>query len=139
MANSIIALDVGTKRVGVALADQNTKFPSPLITLINDDDIWENIADIINKQDVSRIVVGLPRSLSGDDTEQTKYCREFADKLVQLYDSPVVLQDEALTSHKAEEELRSKNKHFDKSAVDSLAATYILEDYLLSQNTGLKI
>jgi putative Holliday junction resolvase len=127
MASNIVSLDVGERRVGVAIASVIAKLPRPLTTLENTDDIWAQIDALATEHDAETIVVGLPRNLSGDDTAQTLYVRTFAEK---LSDYTVEFQDEALTSQKAEKELNGRGKPFAKGDIDALAATYILEDYL---------
>lgn len=127
--SSIIALDVGTVRVGIAMANTIARLPSPYKTLANTETIFDEIAAIITAEDVETVVVGLPRNLSGDDTDQTRYCRNFARQLEEY--STIELQDEALTSAKAESELKQVGKPYTKGDIDALAATYILEDYLM--------
>ncbi len=127
MASNILSIDVGERRVGVAIASVIARFPRPLTTLDNTDAIWQDIADLVVKEDVETIVVGLPRNLSGDDTAQTEYARAFAAKIENV---EIVFQDEALTSVKAEQELKAKGKPYGKGDIDALAATFILEDYL---------
>lgn len=127
MATSILSLDVGERRVGVATASLIARLPRPLTTLNNSPAIWEEVAQIAQDEDASTIVVGLPRNLSGEDTDQTRYVRDFAEHLSGF---DVIFQDEALTSQKAEKELASRGKPFEKGDIDALAATYILEDYL---------
>ncbi len=136
---NILALDVGERRIGVALANTLAKLPSPLTTIANNQETWQNLRSLIDEHGVTHLVVGLPRNLSGDDTAQTAYCREFAETLKEKFSLDVTLQDEALTSHKAEEELKSRKTGFDKAAVDALAATYILDDYLGEHYSGVSI
>lgn len=126
--SSILGLDVGEARVGVALANSVARLAGPYVTLANTDSIFEQIHDIIKKEAVELVVVGLPRNLSGEDTDQTRYCRSFGEQLTSF--TQVVFQDEALTSAQAEAELKARGKAYVKGDVDSLAATYILEDYL---------
>lgn len=130
MASKILALDVGGVRIGVAMADAELKFANPLTTLINDGAIWDTLAALIEENDVQTVVVGLPRSLQGHETPQTQICRNFAKSLSERLQIAVELQDEATTSVKAEAELRSRGKPYEKADIDALAATYILEDYL---------
>ena len=129
----ILALDVGEKRIGLAITSVIAKLPRPYNTINNEVGVWDKLTQIINNESIDMLVVGLPRNLDGGETEQTKYARTFATKLGHHVNLPVVLQDEALTSRKAEAELRSTSKQYDKGAIDSLAATYILEDYLAEQ------
>jgi putative Holliday junction resolvase len=126
--SSILGLDVGEVRVGVALANSVARLASPYLTLANTGSVIQQIHDIIDKESVDVVVVGLPRNLSGEDTDQTRYCRSFADQLTPFV--KVVFQDEALTSRKAEAELQARGKAYEKGDIDSLAATYILEDFL---------
>lgn len=124
------ALDVGAKRVGVAVANVHARLARPLTTVANDEKVWETLADICHQETVGTLVVGLPRGLDGQETDQTRYCRAFADEAEQRLGLPVSLQDEALTSYAAETELKDKGLPADRGDVDALAATYILEDYL---------
>lgn len=125
---SIIALDIGDKRIGVARAHEIARLPSPLCTITNNESAVDVIAKIVRDEEVSTIVVGLPRNLSGQDTGQTEVSRQFAARLSDL--ATIEYQDEALTSVKAEKELAARGKPFAKGDIDALAATYILEDYL---------
>ena len=126
----ILALDVGGTRIGVAAADAQLRFANPLTTLINDESIWDRVAALIQEHDVQMVVVGLPRGLEGQETPQTSICRDFAKELSERLKIAVSLQDEAATSLKAEAELNARGKPYEKSDIDALAATYILEDYL---------
>jgi putative holliday junction resolvase len=126
--SSIMALDIGEVRIGVALANSVVRLASPYLTLPNSDSVFEQIHDIIKQEAVDLVVVGLPRNLSSEDTDQTRYAVAFAEHLKPF--APIVFQDEALTSHKAEAELKARGKAYNKGDIDSLAATYILEDYL---------
>jgi putative Holliday junction resolvase len=131
--NNLLALDVGTKRIGVALASSIARMPHPLMTLDADaEDLLTQLAAIIKAEDVGLLVVGLPRGLEGQETAQTTLVRDFAASLAQ-FQLPVAFQDEALTSRKAEAELEARGRPYAKGDIDALAATYILEDYLLNQ------
>lgn len=125
-----MALDVGDKRIGVAVANVVAKLPRPLTTLENKSSIWEDLHQLIQQESVSEVVIGIPRGLEGQVTEQTRKVEEFVGSLKSEIKLPVHVQDEALTSVKAEEELSLKKVPHSKSAVDALAATYILEDFL---------
>lgn len=134
---TILGLDVGSKRIGVAIASTSVHFANPLATLDHNEDIWHQLKEIVVAQAVSQIVVGLPRGLEGQETAQTRSTRDFARTLKKELELPVELQDEALTSVKAEEELESRGKPYIKGDVDALAATYILEDYLVGQREAV--
>jgi putative holliday junction resolvase len=129
-SSSILALDVGTKRIGVAIADAIARLPRPLTTLQSGENILKQIADLAAEHNANEIVVGLPRGLNGQSTAQTTFTEEFARKLKQQTGILVHMQDEAVTSAQAEEELRQAGKSYSKGDIDALAATYILEDFL---------
>ncbi|HTE57713.1 MAG TPA: Holliday junction resolvase RuvX [Verrucomicrobiae bacterium] len=135
MEFNLIALDVGEKRVGVAAANTVARLANPLTTLVRDDSFWPELEKLLTIEQPSVILVGLPRNLSGDDTAQTTATRVFITELGQHTDVPIETQDEALTSRQAEAELQARGKQFAKADIDALAATYILEDYLRSQET----
>lgn len=138
MSKTIAALDVGTKRIGVALADGVARLPRPYTTLANDSALWQNLRQLLNECNVAILVVGLPRNLSGDDTAQTHYTQEFVARLQEAVDIPVHTIDEAGTSRQAQSELQAKKKPFNKAAIDALAAAYILEDFLATQQSIAK-
>jgi len=127
---TIVALDVGEKRIGVAIATIGVHFASPLTTLTNNETIWEQLSKLINDNNTGMFVVGLPRGMDGQSTAQTRSTEVFMQRLRAQIGLPVHPQDESVTSIKAEQELKSRGKPYEKGDVDALAATYILEDYL---------
>lgn len=131
--SSLIALDVGERRIGVAIANVVARLPRPLDTIINDSKTVESIKKLVERESAGQLVVGLPRGMDGQETEQTRIVRAFAEELARNIQIPIYLQDEALTSRLAEEELQVKFKHYDKTMIDALAAAYILEDFLNEQ------
>lgn len=131
--SSIMALDVGEKRVGVAVANSIARLPRALATLEQGDNFQQALQELIDQESVSTIVVGLPRGLNGQETAQTQVSENFAEALRRQTGLPVYMQDEALTSKKAEAELEKRGKKYQKGDVDALAATYILADYLAEQ------
>lgn len=127
---SVIALDVGEQRVGVGVASLQARFARPLVTLDNSDAFLAQLQKLIAEHDVSAIVIGLPRGLEGQSTDQTTYAKAFAKTIETRLGLPLYWQDEAVTSKKAEAELRARGKPYKKGDIDALAATYILEDFL---------
>ena len=126
----IAALDVGEVRIGIAMNPPGVSIAQPLMTIDNDAKVIETIASLISDHNVTTLVVGNPRNMQGNDTEQTRYVDGFVEKLKSNIDVPVFMQDEALTSVKAEEELKDRKSSYEKGDIDSLAATYILQDYI---------
>lgn len=133
MDNQILALDIGQKRIGVALANYLSRLPRPLVTLANDESFLSKLEEIVKENKVDKIVIGLPSNLSGEETTQTKETKKLAKIIGDKIKLDMVFQDEALSSVRAKEDLinRSKNKQLLKEEVDKLAACYILEDYLM--------
>ena len=83
-----------------------------------------------HEEHVVQLVIGLPRGLAGQHTQQTRDVETFGQQIGQALHLPVAWQDEALTSVQAEQELHDRGKPYQKADIDALAATYILEDYL---------
>jgi putative Holliday junction resolvase len=129
ITNSVLGLDVGEKRVGVAVASLEARLPRPLATLSRDDNFFAALQEIIDNNGATALVVGLPRNLEGESTRQTADVEDFVTQLIQHSKLPLQLVDEAVTSKKAEAELDAKGKPYVKGDIDSLAATYILDDY----------
>jgi putative Holliday junction resolvase len=128
--SSILALDIGGQRIGVAIANAVARLASPLTTIEHTADVMPVLGQLIKDNDVEVLVAGLPRGLSGQTTAQTQTIESFVAELEKHISVPVYMQDEAVTSKKAEEELRSRGKPYGKGDIDALAATYILEDFL---------
>lgn len=126
----LLGLDVGERRIGVAVGDSVGRLSSPLTTLTVDGLEIVRLQRLMLENDVTDIVVGLPRNMSGEETAQTELVRQFAVRRLGGFSQPVHFQDESLTSVKAEQELTNRKKPFAKGDVDALAATYILDDYM---------
>lgn len=127
---SIVALDVGTQRIGVAEANVIARIAHPFMTLQHTESIVQDIDALLVKQEAVALVVGLPRGLEGQETAQTRYVQDFVTALEKQVTVPIHWQDEAVTSQKAEAELNARKKPYSKGDIDALAAAYILEDYL---------
>lgn len=137
--NSVLALDVGGRRVGVAVASLEARLPRPLTTLLHDDNFASELAKIVESESIMALIVGLPRGLDGQETQQTVAIANFTKELKAKFDLPVHFQDEAVTSKQAEAELQARSKPYQRSDVDALAATYILEDWLAVQKESHEV
>lgn len=131
----LLGLDVGEKRIGVARAHLDAPFPGPLTTLENPDEFLTDIVRLVAQEGAAALVIGLPRGLNGQETAQTAWVRDFVARLQPQLDIPVYWRDEAVTSVRAEAELRGRGKPYQKADIDALAAVYILEDYI-KDNSG---
>ncbi len=127
---TILALDVGERRIGVAVANMAARLASPLTTLARGDTSFREIQDLIYEHDTVALVVGLPRGLDGQHTRQTIAVEEFKAALEHYVNVPVYWQDEALTSKQAEAELEARRKPYKKEDIDALSANYILDDFM---------
>lgn len=123
---SILALDVGDARVGVALANTIARIPAPLAIVENDEKVFDAIKDLVEKNNAQTIVVGLPRNMQGEETAQSKASRDFAEKLKQQLDLPITFADESLSTKRAENYMRKRPQ----GHLDDIAACFILEEYL---------
>lgn len=131
MPSNVLALDVGEKRVGAALARSEVRVPVTLKTLDRQAaDFWQQLSAVMQEHGVEQVVLGLPRGLEGQETAQTAYVRGFAREFSSRFHQPIHYQDEALTSVQSENILGASGKPYQKDEVDALAASLILSDYL---------
>lgn len=126
--NNLLALDVGTSRVGIARASMDARLPEPLDDIKNDDNFFNNIKNVIAEHKIDTLIVGLPRNMSGQETKQSEYVREFYANSLKKLNLPIIYQDETLSTVKAQEWIKRNN--YNKTSLDSVAAVIILEDYL---------
>lgn len=126
---SYVALDVGEKRIGVAVGDSAVRIAIAFDTIETDGSEIEQIARIIIDEKADVLIVGYPRNQSGEPTAQTTYVEAFAKGLTDIAPK-VVFQDESLTSVLAEQRLQSHKKPYTKGDIDALAAAMILQDYM---------
>lgn len=133
---SVLGLDVGNKRVGVAVATLAARMPRPLVTLERGESFFTELSDLVAREEAGVLVVGLPRNLEGSATAQTESVKAFVTELQKHIDLPVHLQDEAVTSKQAEAELQERRKPYVQGDIDALAATYILQDWLAEHPQG---
>jgi putative Holliday junction resolvase len=134
MTGRILALDLGKKRIGLAISDELGITAQGLETLqrttIREDLAY--LAQLASNRNVSLILMGLPLHMSGDESRQAVYTRDFAARLEKATRLPVKLWDERMTSIQAERVLRESGISIEKRAraVDRLAAVILLESYL---------
>lgn len=126
---SIVCLDVGEKRIGVAVADTAVRIAVAYDTIDVDGGELEAIVGVITNEKATIVVLGYPRNQSGEPTAQTRFVEEFSEKLKGIAPR-IVFQDESLTSVLAEQRLKSYKKPYTKGDIDAQAAVIILQDYL---------
>ena len=130
-----LGLDVGNRRIGVAVSDELGLTAQPVMTLErkrNHRDDLRSLGRLARKYEVAAIVVGIPLRLSGEESPQTIKTKRFAAELGELTGLPIHLHDERLTTHQAHQILyeagHARQQH--RRIVDQVAATLILQSFL---------
>jgi len=136
----MLGVDVGTRRIGLAVSDATGTLATPLRTLETTGSIRDaihRVAPIVRslaagEDGLARIVVGLPMRLDGEDAPWTDRVRAFARALGRAVDVPIVLQDERLSSREADARLAVGERDWRtrKARLDAAAAAVILQDHL---------
>jgi putative Holliday junction resolvase len=144
---SILGIDYGRARIGLALADIETALPRPLATLerINRNEDMRRLREFVRDHAVREIVVGLPLRLDGSRGEMAEEATRFGDRVRKQLGVPVEMVDERLTSWEAERLLEEqagkifhddaktshkKRRESNRASVDAMAAAVILKEYL---------
>lgn len=151
MGGSILSIDYGRERMGLAIADANAKVAQPLSTMerINRNEDMRRLRELVREHSVRQIVVGLPLKLDGTRGEMAEEAERFARRVRKQIGVPVDMVDERLTSWEAErllEETQGRFLHVEKPGgarkqkraaerltVDAVAAAVILKEYLERQ------
>lgn len=129
----ILAIDYGRKRTGIAVTDP-LKIIANGLTTVRTCDLMAFIKSYMQNEEVERIIVGLPKQMSGEKSENMKYIEPFVKNLRKEIDIPVEYVDERFTSvlaHKAmlDGGLKKKDRQ-NKALVDEISATIILQTYM---------
>lgn len=130
----VIGLDLGTKTCGVAISDKTNIISSPYKTCFytNYEELIKELKNIIELKEVNKIVLGFPKNMNNTLGDAVKRTLEFKSILEENFDLPIILIDERLSTHEAENLLigvdTSRKKR--KKIIDSYAAAIILDTYL---------
>jgi putative Holliday junction resolvase len=141
VSGRILALDVGKKRIGLAVSDEMGWTAQGLDTLertrIRDD--LARLKELAEQWNIETLLVGEPLHMSGETSRQSEYTREFAERVKEHLSLPVIFWDERLTSVQAERVLRETGASLEKrkQSIDRLAAVLLLESYLEYRGAGL--
>ena len=124
MVSSHLAIDFGTKRVGLAVSKGTLAVP--LVVLPNQDDLFDELIRIIQEEEIKKIIVGL------SENEMAIKTREFAEELKKKIDIPIVFSDETLSSQEVEKRIQQQGikKSVRSGPIDHFAAAIILEEWL---------
>jgi putative Holliday junction resolvase len=131
-----MALDIGERRIGVAISDPTGILARPLMTVLRASRLadFQTIAALVGEYAVDRIIVGLPLSLDGSEGPQARKTRRYADRMSEHIPVSMEFWDERYSSATAQEILKSKgDRRSSRAEIDAIAAAVILQSYLDSQ------
>jgi len=128
----LLGLDVGEKRIGVAVTDPTGLFAQPVSTIMRGTNDIREIADLVKEYDITEVVVGLPVNMNGSIGPGAEKVQEFAQNLEETLTVPIVFEDERLTTSMAERMMidADVSRRKRKKSVDKIAAAIILEGRL---------
>lgn len=127
----ILGLDYGKRRTGVAISDPEQKlaFPRETMSFKKEETLLKEISGLCEKEDIEKVVVGLPIGMDGHKTPQTHSTEAFAERLGEAIECPIEMLDERLSTLQAEKSLIDKGlKKF--SEIDEIAAQMVLQAWL---------
>lgn len=132
-----LGLDIGARRIGVALSDELGLLAGPLTTVNARGPVAAELARIAAEREVELVVIGLPRGLSGEEGPQARTVRDFADRLRPFINVPIVFWDERYTTVEAERILieRRVSREARRARIDAAAAAIMLQDFLETHRT----
>tara|TARA_Y100000994_G_C15673967_1_gene434948 strand:+ start:982 stop:1398 length:417 start_codon:yes stop_codon:yes gene_type:complete len=129
----VLAVDYGKKRIGLAHTDLEKIIASPLDTVLTKE-IFNYLNIYFEQEDVDTVVVGYPKTLQNQPAQIFTQIQKFIQKIKVMYNKPIYLVDERFTSKIAKKSLLTSNmkksKRQDKSVVDKISATLILQSFL---------
>lgn len=126
-----LGLDVGDVRIGVARVNSIARLPSPIEVIKNDQQVFDKIKNVAQQEGAQMVVVGLPRNLDGQETEQSAKIRQFAEQLGSSTSLEIVFTDESLSTKRAENMIKEQGLPPDQ--LDAIAACFILEEFINHQ------
>jgi len=132
-----IGIDYGDVRIGVATTDLDAILVSPLLTLKNDEELFQNLANLVKEQEPLYIALGSPLNLSGETSNKSAAVLDFANKVKELLKIDIFLIDERLTTKSAQNQLREVGigSRDSKGIIDQIAAVNILNQALLLETS----
>ncbi len=129
----LLALDIGGKRIGVAVSDRLGFSCRGITCLFRNDQGWpRQVKKLLDEYGIKAVVVGLPKNMDGTEGSQAQDCRNAAKQLAETIDLPILFQDERLSTWTAKERLFAQglNEKKVKAKLDQTAAAVFLEDFI---------
>jgi len=130
MTMRYLALDLGDRRIGIALSDGVLARPLEMFYRSSRAADFAHIEMLVHQHQVTTLVIGLPLNMDGTEGSQAAWVRHYGAALAQAVELPAIFWDERLTSVEAEEVLRTQGRHPEKHLIDAIAAAIILQSYL---------
>ena len=132
----ILSIDYGTKRIGLALSDPLMIFSYTYKTILNDNNLWNNLDAIISYKQIIKIILGVPYQENGQLSSNAPGIMKFKQELSLRYKIEIIEWDERYTSSMAKEiilqTVPGKKKRRDKGLIDQNSAQIMLQEYLNS-------
>jgi putative holliday junction resolvase len=132
--NRILAIDYGSKRIGLALSDPLLIFSYAYKTILNDNRLLQNLDLVIKEKQVTKIILGMPYQENGNPSSNAPQICKFKDVISKRYSMEIIEWDESQTSERAKEfilqAVPGKKKRRDKGLIDRGSASIMLQEYL---------
>lgn len=135
----LIGLDIGTKRIGIAICDETHTIASPrlIINRQSNEKDFNKISEIIEENKIGGIVIGLPLNMDGSESEMSQFIRKFAENFEEFLEKnhpkknlPIELYDERLSSSEARDFQSSELSRKRNKFYDDIAASVILQSFI---------
>lgn len=137
---TLLGFDFGTKRIGVAIAQELTGTANPLTTLkaVKNKPDWQNITKIINEWQPDLLIIGLPLHMDGSEQPMTAAAKRFSNQLNGRYNIPIALMDERLSSNEAKSIIKERTNASSvfqhKEQIDMISAQLILQSWITQKD-----
>ena len=130
----VLSIDLGDVRTGVAISDLGNTLATPLCVIVerNKDELLKKVANLIDENHITHVVIGLPKNMDGTEGGRARLAREFKEKLNFLVNVKIDMLDERWSTKSAQNYLNcgTTKKRKKKTMIDKIAATVILQQYL---------
>src|ERR1039457_4984740 len=130
----VLAIDYGSKRIGLALSDPLLIFSYAYKTILNDDKLLQNLDQVIREKEIIKIILGIPYQENGQLSSNAQSILKFKETLSKRYSIEIIEWDESLSSEMAKEiiiqTVSGKKKRKDKGLIDRGSASIMLQEYL---------
>ena len=126
----ILGIDLGKKRIGIALGDTENHIAVGLPTVINNGDTLNQLKEIIVRENIQKLIIGLPTTMTGQVGEQADYTKRWGEHIKNILNISVEYIDERLSSKMARDGLAAMGGAITKEDIDQAAAVLILQSWL---------